>query len=95
MKELYYEAATHAVNMEKQHSYGDAEYASKLSAKYAKNPKNKEWVLGRSVLNNKRDLIDERYLMWKLERRRLHAEQKERKAIAEALQAHLNAEKAL
>ncbi|WP_406706456.1 ANR family transcriptional regulator [Sodalis sp.] len=95
MNELYYEAATHAVKMEKQHSYGDAEYAWKLAAEYAKNPKNKEYALGRSVLNNKRDSINERYLMWKLERRRLHADQKERKAIAEALQAHLNEEKAL
>lgn len=94
MNELYYEAATHAVKMEKQYSYGDAEYAWKLAAEYAKNPKNREYALGRSVLNNKRDSLDERCRLSKLEWQRLLTGQKERKAIAEALQVHLNAEKA-
>ncbi|MBG6242821.1 MAG: ANR family transcriptional regulator [Candidatus Symbiopectobacterium sp. Dall1.0] len=93
MKEHYYQEANHAVEMEKQRQYKVAEYAWKRAAEYAKNPKNKAYSLARVTLNNKRHSLDERYWLLKLEGQRLHAEKKEKKAIEEALQAHLCEEK--
>lgn len=94
MSNLYYEEANHAVEMERQCYYKVAEYAWKRAAQYARNPKNKAYALGRALLNSKRHSLDERYWLLKLEGQRLHAEQKQKKAIAEALQAHLCEENA-
>ncbi|CRL46723.1 hypothetical protein SGGMMB4_05578 [Sodalis glossinidius str. 'morsitans'] len=92
MSNLYYEEANHAVEMERQ-CHKVAEYAWTRAAQYAKNPKNKAYALGRALLNSKRHSLDERYWLLKLEGQRLHAEQKQKKAIADALQAYLCEEK--
>ncbi|MXP49599.1 ANR family transcriptional regulator [Pantoea sp. Eser] len=90
MNEHYYQEANHAVEMEKQRQYKAAEYAWKRAAEYANNPKNKAYASGRALLNNKRHSLDKRYWLLK----RLHAGQKQKKAIEEAFQTHPDEEKA-